>query len=165
MTLEEAITRLFKRMVKPSFERCKVVKVDKTAKTLVAEPIAGGANFLNVKLTSLASDNNVVVYPKVGTIIIIGVVSGADTYVAQVGEFDTIVYGKGKHGAPKTKDLVRELNKTNALLNTFLTVLNTPVNEPGNGAPSVFQAALNVALKAHELGDYSQIESNKLSYE
>lgn len=58
----------------------------------------------------------------------------------------------GDNGAARINDEIKSTNAEDAKFWTwftiFRTVLSTPVNEPGLGAPSVFQQALNAALAA-----------------
>lgn len=53
--------------------------------------------------------------------------------------------------------LVDQLSHINNILQTLQTILQTPISEPGNGAPSAFQAALSAALSGKPLPNYSQI--------
>lgn len=70
--------------------------------------------------------------------------------------------GRGFGGLVKVDELKTQLDKNSAILQALLTTLATPVLEPGNGAPSVFQAALLVATTGKFPGDFSAIESNKV---
>lgn len=55
-----------------------------------------------------------------------------------------------------------ELLNTQNFLTTLKQMLAVPVTEPGNGAPSAFQIALNSALSSLSVGDFNQVLS-KLS--
>ena len=55
-----------------------------------------------------------------------------------------------------------QLQKNTAILNGLLGVLKAPVTEPGNGSPSVFQAALLGAIGKMQAGDFSNIENKKV---
>ena len=67
-------------------------------------------------------------------------------------------------GLIKIAELKKELEKTNAFLKAFVQVLQVPVTEAGNGAPSAFQTALKTALSALQLADFSQIENTKVQH-
>jgi len=67
-------------------------------------------------------------------------------------------------GLIKIAELKKELEKTNAFLKAFVQVLQVPVPEAGNGAPSAFQTALNGALSPLQLADFSQIENTKVQH-
>lgn len=67
-------------------------------------------------------------------------------------------------GLIKIAELKKELEKTNAFLKAFVQVLQVPVTEAGNGAPSAFQTALKTALSSLQLADFSQIENTKVQH-
>ena len=68
------------------------------------------------------------------------------------------------HNAVKAEVLKTELEKNTAILKAFLTVLKTPINEAGKGAPSALQQALNGALGALQTGDFSHIANEKVKH-
>ena len=58
--------------------------------------------------------------------------------------------------------LQEESNKDNAVLQAIYNILTgAPINEAGNGSPSSLQAALKLAIESLQLGDYSNINSDK----
>ncbi len=65
-------------------------------------------------------------------------------------------------GLLKWEELQSQLDRVTQILQTLQQSLQTPVNEPGNGSPSAFQAALLTALGTLQLPDYSQVESDKV---
>ena len=67
-------------------------------------------------------------------------------------------------GLIKIEELKMQLQKNTAILNGILGTLKAPVTEPGNGAPSVFQAALIGAVGAMQAGDFSNIENKKVKH-
>lgn len=67
-------------------------------------------------------------------------------------------------GLIKIEELKIQLQKNTAILNGILGTLKAPVAEPGNGAPSVFQAALITAVGAMQAGDFSNIENKKVKH-
>jgi len=74
------------------------------------------------------------------------------------------VNGKNLGGLIKINELKAQLEKNRVILQTILTVLATPVNEPGAGNPSAFQAALLAALTGKVPGDFSNIENTKVNH-
>lgn len=72
--------------------------------------------------------------------------------------------GKDFGGLVKIEELKTQLEKNRQILQIFLQVLQTPIPEPGNGAPSAFQAALAAALGGRSPGDFSNIENNKVNH-
>lgn len=76
--------------------------------------------------------------------------------------------GEGKEPLLLGKTTQTELEKDNAILGALLKAIgDVPTNaadvvfEPGNGAPSAFQAKLSLALTLLKKGDYSKILSEK----
>lgn len=67
-------------------------------------------------------------------------------------------------GLIKWSELEQQLTKINTLLQNFQQVLKVPVNEPGNGSPSVLQTALKAALGGSALPDYSNVESDAVQH-
>lgn len=67
-------------------------------------------------------------------------------------------------GLIKIEELKMQLQKNTAILNGILGTLKAPVAEPGNGAPSVFQAALITAIGTMQAGDFSNIENKKVKH-
>lgn len=73
------------------------------------------------------------------------------------------INGEDFGGLIKIKELKRELEKNNAILKTILNVCSgAPIPEAGNGANSSFQSALNIALQGKTVGDFSDIENDKI---
>ena len=67
-------------------------------------------------------------------------------------------------GLIKIEELKMQLQKNTAILNGILGTLKAPVTEPGNGAPSFFQAALITAVGTMQAGDFSNIENKKVKH-
>ena len=72
------------------------------------------------------------------------------------------INGSDYGGLIKIEELKKQLQKNTAILNGLLGVLKVPAAEPGNGSPSVFQAALLGAIGTMQTGDFSNIENNKV---
>ncbi len=62
----------------------------------------------------------------------------------------------------KAAQLKTAMDANKQILDVIKQVCSVPVNEPGNGAASVFQAALNAALSSLQTGDHSQINNPKV---
>jgi len=87
--------------------------------------------------------------------------SDVDKYYLQIGDSQmtinndgTMQFNDGSYeGLVKVQELTDKLNNLENDINDLKTilqsVLTTPVNEPGNGAPSVFQQAMNAALSSY----------------
>lgn len=68
-------------------------------------------------------------------------------------------------GLTKTQELKTQLDKTTQLLQQLITVLSgAPIPEPGNGAPSALQTSLAAAIAGLSLGDFSNIENEKITH-
>lgn len=63
------------------------------------------------------------------------------------------------------EELQAQVNKNRAILTGFINALSTPIPEPGNNSPSAFQAALNTAIGSLDVGDFSNILSDKVKLE
>jgi len=80
---------------------------------------------------------------------------GAESFVIYIRNDGTCEFGGDADNMVRYSELKKEYDKTRAVLDAILTTLATPVNEPGNGAPSVFQAAMILAVGALTTGDIS----------
>lgn len=74
----------------------------------------------------------------------------------------TAEFGGDADNLVRYAKLKEEYDKTKDVLDTFLTALQTPVNEPGNGAPSAFQAALLGVLASKQTGDISSCKIDEI---
>lgn len=67
-------------------------------------------------------------------------------------------------GIVKAPELKTQVDKNSQILQAMLNVFQMPVNEPGNGAPSVFQATLMSATAGKQVADLSNIENDKIKH-
>lgn len=69
----------------------------------------------------------------------------------------------GSQPIPLGDELKTQIEKSNAVLNAILTVVNAmpPVLEPGNGAASALQAAFKLACTSLNVGVFTNINSDK----
>ena len=73
------------------------------------------------------------------------------------------LFGKGYGGLIKVESLKDELAKNNQILQAILTIITgATIPEPGNGSPSALQKALQLALTGKQVGDFSNIASDKV---
>lgn len=79
---------------------------------------------------------------------------------------DNIILNDGSFGGlVKVEELKTQLEKTNNVLNSILNIINgNPIAEAGNGAPSALQIALKAAVVGKQVGDYSNIENEKIKH-
>lgn len=145
---------------------------------------ADGLEIHDVQLRALKSGKkkSLVVIPKVGSYVLIGSIEGQQDYIilsvdeaekviAHVGDItfdilsDKIKLNGDKHGGLLIEDkLVSELDLVNNILTAIKQVCSTPINEPGNGAPSAFQATLNGVLSSLKTPSYNNISNNKVTH-
>jgi len=135
-----------------------------------------GVKIPDVALSAGVCDG-LIILPVVGSTVVVGhstyspqrfivLFSDIDKLLLQVGESSITVWNAAQNGNQeiqfndgsykglvKVEDLVTKLNNLEDDLNNlkdFLkTLLTTTVNEPGNGAPSAFQVAMNSALATY----------------
>ena len=82
-----------------------------------------------------------------------------------VQEGEVIINGGNNGGMTITPTLRAELEKNNAILQALLNVINgAPIPEPGQGAPSALQSALSGAVTGRQVGDFSNIENDKVKH-
>lgn len=162
---------------------CTVTSVDVSTRTCTCTPITGPSTtgFINVRLMA-AVDDGVLYIPTIGSTIIVCHTKHNQPLVLMYSQLDKMVFDAGSStlqitdgsiqfndgsfgGLTKTQELKAQLDKTNALLQALLTVINgTPIPEAGNGSPSGLQTALKAALSGQQLGDYSAIENTAVTH-
>ena len=128
-----------------------------------------GVRYENVRKRASVggAENGALLTPVNSSSVLVGRVMDSDQLVVlMVSEVESLVYHGGENGglvvAPRLRD---ELAKNNALLDAILTVLSgAAIPEPGNSAPSALQAALASAVAGKELGDFSDIENDKIKH-
>ncbi len=118
--------------------------------------------------TILKQDSGIQIKPKQGSKVLCGIIENNpnDAFVIRASEVDTVTINKGDNGGLTiTPKLVEELNKNNQVLQGIMQILNgAPITEPGNGSPSALQIALKEAISGKKLGDFSQIENEKIKH-
>lgn len=145
----------------------KVVSVDNQALTIDVE--IEGLTYYDVRLRAVVTDDSgFYVVPTAGSYVTIAQIEGGvDHVLIRASEIDRVYVKIGQStlqidadgavfnggnldGVPKSNNVADKLstieNQLNQLKSLLQGVLSTPVTEPGNGAPSAFQVALNAAL-------------------
>lgn len=73
------------------------------------------------------------------------------------------INGDDLGGLIKIEELKKELQKNNIILEILLKICtSSPIPEPGNGSPSAFQSALMSALSGKQVGNFNNIENDKV---
>lgn len=166
-----------------AFVECTVSSVDIDSQTCDCVAISDNAEteIPNVRLSAEANDG-IIIIPKVDSTVIVGLSSRIGAFVAMFEDLDSYQiainettfliqdgltqFNDGSFGGlTKTQELKTQIDKTNEVVNIILTILTgSTVNEPGNGAPSALQAALGAALAGKQVGDFSDIENDKVTH-
>jgi hypothetical protein len=94
--------------------------------------------------------------------LLIKIGNDSDGYQTLQVTKDGFVFNGGTHGMVKADELKTQSEKDKDILDGFLQVLQTPINEPGNGAPSAFQAALIAAIGTKQSGVWTGLENDKI---
>tara|TARA_Y100000588_G_scaffold217747_1_gene231657 strand:+ start:122 stop:637 length:516 start_codon:yes stop_codon:yes gene_type:complete len=146
-----------------------VLEVDKDTLTCVVSPVNGAEMFdVRLKASINTVTDGIVEFPVEGTTVLVCLIGNDPEmgFIAAVDKVETVLMFGGENGGLTiTPKLVKELNKTNELLTALLDVIKgAPVMEPGNGSPSALQTQLNAAVADKELGDYSEIENEKVKH-
>jgi hypothetical protein len=161
-----------------------VQSVDESKRTCVVTPNDGGADLLDVQLEgdlTIDANNSVIasspkgffVVPTVGSVVIVTFTSKENSFISAWTSIDKVIskqcefiFNDGSNGGLTiTPELKTQLDKNNQLLQSVITIINgSPIPEPGNGAPSALQAALAGAIAGKQLGDFSNIENDKVKH-
>jgi hypothetical protein len=159
--------QLFKQHIngaqKATLRWVSAIVVDWDDKTMTAED-SEGVPYYDV----LLGVGMMVIKPKTGTDCLIAILEGdeATAFLLYANEADLIEFNGGNNGGLAiTPTLIDELNKTNALLQAIINIINgAAISEPGNGSASALQTALKTAIINKKLGDYSQIENKQITH-
>ena len=159
-----------------------VKSVDEEAGTMEIMPDDDDAEFVLPCLLRADDDGlkGIVPLPEVGSEVVVSSVDGGAPFILvrasklsgvliDVPELtikcDAIEINGGiNNGLIIIEALKNELELYNKLLQAFLNELKTPINEPGNGSPSAFQAKLLAALSAYQLPTFANIENTKVKH-
>lgn len=93
----------------------------------------------------------------------------ADKHLFKVGDLSfeinangLLLNGDSEGGLIKINELKTEWKKNKAILDGLLQIIGgSPINEPGNGAPSVLQTTLKGALAGKQTGEFKSSFENK----
>jgi hypothetical protein len=171
-TFDEALLHLISKVSKKTQQTAivdgEVIAVNKDAKTCTVK--VDEREIPKVRINSIleAGTNVIDVFPSVGSKVVCGVVEGnpMDMYVIDTNDIDEIIINGGENGGLViTPTLVQELEKNNAIVEALLNVINgVSITETGNGAVSALQAALSTAVSGLVIGDFSEIENEKIKH-
>ena len=157
-----------------------VKDVDWDNKTMTATSISDGLDYFNV----LLGIGSCFRYPKVGSKVILALLQGnkTKTILLVVEEMeqclitdstgfewhlksgDLTINGDQFGGIVKAPELKKQVDKNSAILDAMLQVFKTPITEPGMGAPSALNTALNSATSGKLTADLSYIENEHIKH-
>lgn len=128
------------------------------------------------------SDTGFIEVPKKNSTVLVALIGNSrdNAFVVMCSEVDKVLMKVGAktyemnsdgiklngdtYSIVKAETLKTAMDANKQFLTVFKNLLSIPINEPGNGAPSAFQAALNGALSSLNLGDHSQIENTNVKH-
>lgn len=173
--LRQLLIQLIRETTPSQVTVCEVVSVDEAALTAEVKEIESEMTIYSVRLNSGKTDKKIVEIPKVGSAVLVGLINNnrQSRFILKCSDIDklyvdanvSVIFNGGENGGLCiTPTLVQELNKTNQLLTAIIGVINgAPLTQPG-GSPSVLQNALKTAISGKTLGNYSQIENDKVKH-
>ena len=174
--IKEVIDRILNERLVVQTEVAKIVSIDDTAMTCEVS-IVGKPSLTDVRLKSVIDsvDKGILIKPKVGSYVLVSLINNkkGNAYVSGFTEVDSIrlitdsieLAGDSFGGLIKIESLKSELNKNNQILQSILAVINgSPIPEAGNGATSLLQTTLKGVLVGKQIGDFSNIENNKVKH-
>ena len=146
---------------------CKVLTVNAGANSAIqvcdCKPLDGSAIVRDVTLITSYQNNQAgfMLVPKVNSLVQVSFNDDCDAFVSMVSAVDFIyLNGNDYGGLVNAKELKTQLDKNNQLLTHILSVIKgAPIDEPGNGAPSALQTALQLAITTDNIADLSNIEN------
>ena len=156
------------------FEICKVTAINETDRTCDVKPLAEKAELKGIRMqASLELENGMYVKPVLNSYVLVGFTSKDKGFISVYSEIDCIkvttendfIFNGGELGGlVKIEELKNVLDKIHSILNGFIQTLQTPIMEPGNGAPSAFQTALNTAIGSKQTGSLDNLEDEKVKH-
>lgn len=138
--MEKAVQRLAGTYLKDvvSILICNVDSVDQANRKCDCTPIGGDANTSLPGVLLCAENNNgLVVFPTVGSTVIVALSNRNTAFVLMYSDVDSIQFMDGSLGGMvKVIDLVTKLNNLENLLNGFIALYNAHVHT-ANNTPTV----------------------------
>ncbi len=184
--LRQLLFRLLKSNLPVQTFEAKVVSVDKDSLTCELAPTDEAPTLFDARLNAVvdSQESYAIMFPKVDSIVLASVINNdpKDVYIVAISEIESLevrigemtvkhdsnghVFNGGEMGGLViTPTLRQELERSNELIGSLLDVINgAPVLEPGNGAASNLQVALKEAINGKSLGNYSEIENEKVKH-
>ena len=142
---------------------CKVIAVNDNLCDV--EPVSGDAEILDVRLQP-SNVAGIYIKPKTDSIVYVTELNVDNFFVTLYSEIEEIELGGDTYGGLTiTPELQENLDKNNSLIQALLNIISgSPIPEPGNGSPSAFQSALAAAIVGKTLGNFDDIENEKIKH-
>lgn len=165
--LKQLIERIIKPMLQKQVVTGTIKSVDMSTCTCDVT-VENSYTRKGVRIKSIEDNalTGFILKPSVGSDVTIKMVENDRNMweLSMVSEVD-MMYLKGDDWSlVKAETLKTAMDANKQFLTVFKNLLSTPINEPGNGAPSAFQAALNAALSSLDLGDHSGIDNTNVKH-
>ena len=143
--LKDALTEFVKRKAGDNGALvCTVKSYDALTKTCYCVPLADYADVQQVRIIADATKDGFIIYPKVGSTVLVSFMGDSSAYISMFSEVDEIhLAGVNYGGLAKTANLVTKYNNLENKVNALITAVNGWAPVPNDGG-----AALKVALTA-----------------
>jgi len=131
---------------------CKVTEYSAPTKTYYCTPIGDYADIQQVKIIADSTKDGYIIYPKVGSVVIVSMINENTGYIALFSEVDEVHFaGVNYGGIAKTEQLKTKYNNLETRVNllvTDLTALATAMNSLGTTplTGSALGAAITTAI-------------------
>lgn len=133
-----------------------------------------GLDFFDVRLRPVIDGKeSLTIIPKVDSwVLAIRLEDSDDWMIIAVGEAEKfhlkcdqiVINGGSKGGLVNWPDAKEQHDLVKQFITAVKEVCGTPITEPGNGAPSAFQAALNSAVSSIQTPTFNNLEDTKVKH-
>lgn len=192
--LQQELSKNLSKMLKKAAQSmplflAKVVEVDKNKYTCTVAPIDdAAAQRFDVRLLPIETESGTqtgwVCFPEKDSEVLCAKFDKDEAFILSVFKIESVmwlvgdnfkmtvdnngntVFNDGQNeGMVIAPELKKQVDKNTAILDAIKLVFEgTPVNEPGNGAPSALQIALKAATTGKDTADLSSIQNKKIKH-
>lgn len=181
--MKELLEQMMKDVIRTSLMKATVTAVDRSGFTCDVQPVDGSAEVFDVKLRGIQAgdESSLILFPKVGAFVLIGMVSATDAYLLQASELDgfiikqagfrlevdqegNAVFNDGSFdGLVKLPVLQTEIEKLNSYLNAIKQAFSSFVPVPGDGGAALKTIMLST-ISSLPVADLSQAGNEKIKH-
>jgi hypothetical protein len=150
----------------PHLRLAEVISVDRSKKTCDAVCVTTGMELLETRLMAIEAEitNSMVIYPKVGSVILVGIVDRSNVFVMlQAGETDGVEINGAAFSMVKGEELKAEITKLKQTVDAIVMALKSWVVVPSDGGGAL-KAEITSALIGKETGSFSDILNDKVRH-